>query len=437
MSKKFKLTPTQMLIETPKIMRDPLGWMVGATAKHGDVVVCDVNSFRVYVASDPAWIEHVLVKNARNYSKATVQFETFSAVTGNGLLNSDGDFWLSQRRLAQPAFHRKLLDGMAGTMVKSAVHTAHKWRRMVGQTVDMEHEMLLLSLPVICEALFGEDVRGRAEQLVLDVTHALDQVMFRAQLPFNFAAKLPLPVNRKFARSMGALDAWVEGMIEARRRGDLAHDSDDLLGMLVAADLPTPVIRDEVMTMIVAGYETVASGLTWTWYLLDKHPRVAVRLRHELAQVLNGQTPTLDDLPHLPYLKMVVDESFRLFPPSWLVSRRAEGADEIGGVTIPERSMVVISPWVVHRNARLWDAPERFSPERFAAENKPSIRKYTYIPFGSGQRMCIGNHFALLETQLVLAALAQQFKPEIAQKEPKVLGMVTVRPKNGLKMRLR
>ncbi len=424
-------------------MRDPLSFMVAMTRQHGDVVAADFGDFRAFIVNHPDWIEHVLVKNHRNYSKQTVQFTTFSEVTGNGLLNSDGDFWRRQRRIVQPAFHRKTLTDLATIMTDAADRTAARWRTQPGAIVDIEHEMLLLSLPVICESLFGADIRARAAELVEAVTHALDRVMFRAQLPIAGAERLPLAVNRRFEQSMKVLEKWIAEMIDGRRAESVART--DLLGILLSATdedgrpLPDVVIRDEVMTLIVAGYETVASGLTWIWYLLDQHPYSAQWLREELSDVLHGRTPTLADLPHLPRLKMIVDESFRLYPPSWLVSRQAVAADRIAGHAIEPGALVIISPWVMHRNAAFWPDPEQFDPLRFdlAKTDKPKTRpRYSYIPFGGGPRLCIGNHFALLETQLVLATLAQQFAPTLAQKRPHVAAMVTVRPKNGLQMQI-
>ena len=433
------ISPIRLLLDTPRIMRDSPGYLTELVAQHGDIVRLEAGEQVVIVVAQPEVIGHVLVENWRNYSKATPQFEMFKTVTGNGLLNSDGDFWLSQRRIQQPGFHRGILEGFAETIVREAAALGEQWQSLAGEVVDVEAEMMGLSLRVICDCLFGMDIGKYSAEYVNQFAHALDYVMFRAQLPMDGAKRLPIRVVKEYKQAMLALDGLVSGLIADRRSKD--ECGDDLLGMLLAArsedgePLPDFVIRDEVMTLIVAGYETVATGLTWLFYLLSQNSIALERVRVELATVLRGRLPTLSDLSELVALKAVVDEGFRLIPPSWLISRRALTDDKIGDLVIPGDAIVVVSPFAMHRNPRYWTDPERFWPGRFSAE-KP--QKYQYIPFGAGPRLCIGNRFAEMETQLVLATMLQFFNLDYAGKRPpRPLGRITVRPKGGMPMRIR
>jgi cytochrome P450 len=435
----------RLLLATPGIMRNPLAFLVKASREYGDVVQFDVGSDQaVILVNHPAAIERVLVENHRNYTKQTIQFETFGLVTGNGLLNSDGAFWLQQRRIAQPAFHRRQLDEFGSLITNHAQQLAAAWRAdHLGQApIDVEEEMLRLSLPIICEALFGYDVRERTEEIVQAIAHALDYVMFRARVFLPIPRTWPLRINRDFQAGMELLDAFVDELIATRQQS--GREEGDLLGLLLGvrdADtgeaMPLQHVRDEVLTAIVAGFETVASGMTWIWYLLDQHPDVAARLHAELDRELEGRPPALSDLMRLPYLNQVIKEAWRLYPPSWLISRRAQEDDELLGQPVRAGSLIVISPYVIHRHAAYWPEPERFDPDRFAEGQGGSETRYAYIPFGGGPRLCIGNRFAEMEAQLVIATLAQHFTLRLAAGQSvATVAQVTIRPQGGLRMHI-
>ena len=430
------IPPEQLLKDTPRILRDPLSYLVDLTRREGDIVTFDIQGQSAVIVNSPDWIEHILVQNYRNYTKETVQFETFALVAGNGLLNSDGAFWLRQRRLAQPHFHHTKLLQWGQWMTDSAELIGRSWQNQ--PTIDMEHEMFALTLPIITQALFSLNTHSHADELVKQFTHTLNYVMYRARMPISWAARLPLPVVRRYHESMAELERLIAQMIESRRNDP--NPPDDLLTTFIQArdeesgdPLPDLQIRDEIMTMILAGFETVATGLTWTWYLLSQHPQVTALLHAELDQQLGGRVPTSADFPQLPYTRMVFEEALRLYPPAWVMSRRAIESDKLGDVVIPAGATVIISPYTVHRHAGHWPNPDQFLPERFSAENKRTRHRYAYIPFGGGARLCIGNRFAELESMLVLATLAQRFAPTPVKK-PQTVAMVTIRPKNGLLM---
>lgn len=426
--------------QAPRIIRDPLNFLTAATQRYGPLLHADLGGVPVYVLNTPESIRHVLINNQRNYTKATPQFETFKLVTGNGLLNSDGAFWLQQRRIAQPAFHQRRLQALDSLIVSEAQALLKRWQVQAGATLDLEHEMLTLTLPIVCQALFGADVRARAHELVALTAVGLDYAMFRARVLLPIPLNWPLPINRRFRHSQARLDAFIYDLIAARRADPAGHD--DLLTLLLEAvngdgrPLSDTQIRDEVMTMIVAGYETVATGLTWTWHLLANEPAAAAQLRAELHSVLAGRAPALADLPQLPFVRMVVEEAWRLYPPAWLITRRATAADEIAGANIPAGAVMVISPYVLHHSAEYWPAPDRFDPTRFRT-GAPAPTQCTFLPFGAGPRLCIGNRLAEMEAQLILATLAPHFAPTHIAARPVALNpLVTIRPRGGLPMRL-
>jgi cytochrome P450 len=284
-------------------------------------------------------------------------------------------------------------------------------------------------------------VRARAHELVELTAAGLDYAMFRARVLLPIPLSWPLPINRRFRDSQARLDAFIYDLMAARRADSAEHN--DLLTLLLEATgsdgrpLSDAMIRDEIMTMIVAGYETVATGLTWTWHLLAREPAAAAQLRAELAAVLAGRAPTLADLPQLPFLRMVVEEAWRLYPPAWLITRRATAADEIGGAAIPAGAVMVISPYVLHHSAEYWPDPDRFDPSRFR-DGAPPPSHCTFLPFGAGPRLCIGNRLAEMEAQLILATLVPHFAPAHATPRPVGLKpLVTIRPRGGLPMQLR
>jgi cytochrome P450 len=433
------LNQYQLLAHTPRILRDPLNYLTDLTNTHGDVVEIDVAGFKAFVLAEPEAIEHVLVSNFRNYSKETPQFETFKFVAGDGLLNSDGDLWRQQRRIMQPAFHRKKLEKLIAAMIRWTDKRVERWTQKSGQLLLIEDEMMTLSLEILCETLFGVELKARSEELVHTVNRTLDYVMFRARMPFDAINNVPLKVVRDYKASMIEVDRFVDELVAARRASESDHD--DLLQLLIEAEddagnpLSRDLIRDEIVTMIVAGYETVATGLTWTWYLLDSAPAVVAQARQEIARVLNGRDLSIETLRELTYIQAIYTEGLRLYPPAWVVSRKAMDSDEIAGRHVPAGSPVIISPYAMHHNPRYWFGAERFTPERWLPEWGRKRHKWQYIPFGAGPRLCIGSRFAEMEAAVVLATLLPKFDVAYAAKAaPGMDALVTIRPKNHMPM---
>jgi cytochrome P450 len=422
----------------------PLHALCRIAQRYGDVFQYPVGFWTVYVVTDPAGVRHVLQDNNRNYSKATFQYRLLGLVTGNGLLSSEGAFWLRQRRLAQPAFHRQRLHRLGTLTTDATLRMLARWDGLArrGESVDIDGEMMRLTLEIVGMALFTVDLSDDADALSRATMATLDHVARRARLPFAPPPRIPTPGNRRFIAAVRTLDDAIFGLVRERRRAPDAHD--DLLAMLMAArdaetgeGMTDRQLRDEIITFLIAGHETVASALVWAWYLLSLHPAVERTLHAEIDGALAGRTPAMDDLAQLPYTAMTIDETLRLYPPSWISTRRALGADAIGGRRIPANALVVMSPYVTHRRSACWPNPEGFDPERFLPAVVAARPRFAYFPFGGGPHLCIGNTFALVESQLIVATVAQRYRLAlIPGQRIEVAPLVTLRPKDGMLMAL-
>lgn len=423
---------------------DPLQLLAARQREHGDFVASRLFGRDVFLVSDPDAIQYVLQKNAKNYVKSHT-YDALRVVLGDGLLTSEGEFWLRQRKLAQPWFHRERLDGFVDIMARATAETIARWDEVAAQRgeVDLHAEMMRLTLRIVGEALFSSDVDGAAAEIGNAVTTALDTfdrfMGFVVIMPpwLRLPRNVPIP---RIRRVKAALDDLVFGMIEHRRGS--AEQRHDLLSMLLEARdddgqaMTDRQIRDEVLTLLIAGHETTAVALTWAFLLLGDHPDAERRIAAEAAGVLDGRAPTLGTVQELAFTARVVDETLRLYPPAWVLGRQAVADDEIAGYRVPAGSMIQISPYVLHRDPRLWPDPERFDPDRFAAPPE-SRHRYSYLPFGGGQRICIGNRFALIEAALVLAMLVSRY--QIARVDPAPVEAhpsITLRPRGGLRVTL-
>jgi cytochrome P450 len=359
------------------------------------------------------------------------------------LLTSEDDFHCRQRRLVQPAFHRDRLAGYASSMVDCAVRCRDQWQS--GAEFDVSQLMMRLSMAIVARALFSSDIESDADE----ISAALGQVfeLFEALLmPFSqWLEKLPLSSVRRFERARDRLDQIVYRLIAERRAS--GGDNGDLLSMLLLSQdeegdsdkscrgLTDKQVRDEALTILLAGHETTANALTWTWYLLSQNPDAEAQLHAELDRVLAGRLPTLDDLPRLRYTEGVFAESLRLYPPAWAIGRRAKQDFSIGEYVIPARSIVLMSPWVVQRDARWFPDPLQFAPERWQTGEIESRPKFSYFPFGGGARVCIGERFAWMEGVLIIATLAQKWRLRLAEgQRVEPLPLITLRTKYGMKM---
>jgi cytochrome P450 len=359
---------------------------------------------------------------------------------GTGLLTSEGDVHLRQRRLAQPAFHRQRVAAYGATMAAYAAARRDRWRS--GATVDVHQEMMALTLAIAGKTLFDADVEHEAAEIGAALATTFQSFHFGFFLPFGeLLERLPLPATLRFRKARARLDATIYRMIDERRRS--GADRGDLLSMLLLAQdtegdgggMTDLQLRDEAMTIFLAGHETTANMLTWTWYLLSQHPDVEARLHAEVDAALGDRLPTANDLARLPYSRMVLAEAMRLYPPAWIIGRRALGPFEAAGYEIPARSIILASQYVTHRDARWFPDPERFDPERFTPEQQAARPKFAYYPFGGGPRVCIGEQFAWMEGVLVLATIAQRWTLRLVPGHPVALQpIITLRPKFGMRM---
>jgi len=419
--------------------RSPLTFLTELRDRYGDIARVPLGSETLYLFSHPDLVRDVLVTNHRNFHKGR-GLERAKILLGEGLLTSEGDFHLRQRRLAQPAFHRQRVAAYGTTMATYAASRRDRWQS--GATIDAHHEMMALTLAIVGKTLFDADVEHEAAEIGAALATTFESFSFGFFLPFGeLLERLPLPATLRFRKARARLDATIYRLIEERRR--TGGDRGDLLSMLLLAQdtegdgggMTDLQLRDEAMTIFLAGHETTANALTWTWYLLSQHPAVEARLHAEIDSALGGRLPTADDLALLPYTRMVLAESMRLYPPAWLVGRRALGPFESNGYTIPGRSIILVSQYVMHRDARWFPDPERFDPERFTPERQAERPKFAYFPFGGGPRVCIGEQFAWMEGIIALATIAQHWKLRLVPGHPVALQpIVTLRPKHGIRM---
>ena len=418
--------------------RNPIKFLTHLTERYGDLVYFEFGPQPMFMVNHPDYIRDVLVTHNKKFMKGE-GLQRAKRLLGEGLLTSEGEFHLRQRRLAQPAFHRQRIAGYAATMVEYAARDCDRWR--AGETRDIAREMMRLTLAIAGKTLFDANVEGEADEIGKALTTTFE--LFNSlTLPFaQLLDRLPLPANKRFEKARGRLDATIYRIINERRAS--GEDRGDLLSMLIAArdeegdgaGMTDEQLRDEAMTIFLAGHETTANALTWTWYLLSQHPEIEARFHAEVDEVLKGALPTADDFPRLRYTEMVFAEAMRLYPPAWVIGRRALGDHQINGYKIPARSILLMSQYVTHHDARFFPDPFRFDPERWTPEARESRQKFSYFPFGGGPRVCIGESFAWMEGALVLATIAQRFRMRLAPGHPvEMQPLVTLRPKHGMRM---
>lgn len=446
--------PTQ---DNPMPPSPPIGWFGGHffrfrrnptkflqdAAKLGDVVLMSMGGKPMYFLNHPDFVREVFSVNNAKFEKGRA-LKRSKRLLGEGLLTSESDFHLRQRRMIQPAFHRQRIAGYAASMVEYGERMADKWQN--GATYDVSREMMHLTLQIVGKTLFSANVEDEADEVGAALT-AIVEMFDYLLLPFSeILEKLPLiPLVKKFDRAKATMDGVIYRIIEERRK--TGEDKGDLLTMLLEArdiegdgtGMSDKQLRDEALTLFLAGHETTANALTWTWYLLSQNAEAEAKLHEEIDRVLaENRPPTFEDYASLKYTEAVIAESMRLYPPAWAIGRMAMEDYEIGGYQIPQKSLLLFSPFVAHRDVRFWAEPDKFLPERWlAAENsiKEAGQKYIYFPFGGGVRRCIGEQFAWTEGVLLLATLARKWKLRLVPSQKVELNpLVTLRPKYGMKM---
>jgi len=427
--------PRLLLGHSPWTGDDPLRTLTHWAREYGDVVYFRRFHYHVYFLNRPDLIEQVLVTDPRNFIKGR-GLQANRRLFGNGLLTSEGDYWFGQRRLMQPAFHRERIAAYGKAMVASTTRMLETWRD--GERRDVHEDMMRLALEIVAQTLFSTEVEADVERV-----GAMLKVLMKenrsARILLPFFRMLPTPGNLRYRIAVHQLDEIVYRIIrEHRARG---RDTGDLLSILLRArdedgrQMTDTQLRDEAMTLFLAGHETTALALSWTWYLLAQNPDVEHKLEAELRGVLEGRAPEVEDLPRLPYTERVIKESMRLYPPAYVIARIAASDCEIGGYRVPRGASLVMSQWVTHRDPRYWDEPERFNPDRWTPEFEKRLPRFAYFPFGGGPRVCIGASFALMEAALLLATIAPRFRLALADDHPvEPFPSITLRPKDGIKV---
>jgi len=424
-----------MVRDALSIARSPLTFLERVVARHGDLVAFPSPRGAVLLVNDPAGVRRVLQDNPRGYGKDTVQYRSLAAVTGQGLLTADGDTWREHRRLVQPAFHHGALAGLAEAAVGAGLRLRERWDAAHPAPVDADAALMAEMLTLVGRTFFAADLDPAAGGIVTAVDGALRLLVRRARSPVP--RRWPTPSRHRLRRAVRTVDGAVEALLAGRRALPPGRAPDDVLGLLLAAHaqgaLTDRGVRDEIVTLVIAGYETVASSLTWTLGLLADHPGAQDALAAEVDAL--GGVPSWTDLPRLPYTRAVLDEALRLYPPAWALTRRALAEDRVAGVSIPAGTLVIISPWLLHRREADWPEPDRFDPGRFLGRSPGTAApRGGYLPFGLGPRLCIGRDVALTEAVLVLATLLRGrrvHRPDGAR-APAVDALVTLRPRGGL-----
>ena len=413
---------------------------VALQQEYGDIVYVKLGPLNGYILSSPDYVHHVLVKNQKNYIKG-IGYDGLRLLVGQGVLTSEGEVWRQQRRLMQPPFTPTAIMQFADMMIEITQRLLDRWEPYAdrGEVLTLDAEMLHLTMSIIGRAMFSIDLGKESKEVGAAFEEAFGFIPSRSGLALPLA--LPLPAHRRFQANLEIINRFIDERIAEGRR---TPGQENLLSMLLRARdeetgqvLSETDLRDEVVTLFFAGFETTARSLTWGWYLLAQHPEVQAKLAAEADQVLQGRAPTIDDLFQLNYTRQVVDETLRLYPPTALLARQNVEADEIGGYSIPPNSMIILVPYLVHRYPGLWPDPERFDPERFTPQASEARPKTAYIPFASGPRVCLGNNFALLEMVYAISMAAGRYRLEMAQDEEipfELLG--TMRPTKPLQVKV-
>jgi cytochrome P450 len=427
-----------LLGSLPDFRRDIRLALLEGWREYGDIVEFNVAG-PGYLIVHPDYIQQVL-RDEGTFPHAPFLRARWAKIVGGGLVTSKGTFWERQRRLANPSFHQDRIIEFGQIMTETTSEMLDEWQKAAdsGQPIEVRDEMMRLTITILSKAMFSADIWGKTDQIGRDVGVLLTHASNRLFSPVDPPEWIPIPAHRRFLNAQRSFDNLIYEIIAERRK----EPRNDLLSMfLQARDAETGEamddiqVRDEVRTMFIAGHETTATSLGWTWYLLSAYPEVAAKLRAELAEVLGGRTPTANDLPKLPYLWRVIQESLRLYPPIWMYLRTSLTDEEIGGHWIQAGKNICVSPYITHRHPEFYENPEGFDPSRFEPEKTKNWHRFQFFPFGGGPRKCIGNNFAITEMQLVVATAAQRFELELVPAHPvDIQAGLSLRPREGLSM---
>ena len=421
----------------PEMMGDMLGMFMNITREYGGIVQFKLFNKPYLLVTNPDYVKHILQDHYRNYIRGR-SVETGRVLLGDGLPLTDGDFWLRERRLMQPAFHRQRLLSLVEKMTQTIAERLDGWKKF--NQVDMEIEMSQLTLTIIIQAMFSARLTHQIGDLAEAFKTASQFMLWRSQQMWAPPLWVPVPRNASYNKALKTLNEIVYPLIEEARK----NPGNDLLDIMLEArdeqtgeSMTDKQVRDEVVTIFFAGHETSAASMTWMFYLISQHSGVEMKLRKEIADVLDGRTPAFADLPKLTYHQKVIQETLRLYPAAYLFAREAVGDQILEGYKIPAGTMIFITPYVTHRDSRFWADPERFDPERFQPDQVAKRPAHVYFPFGEGPHVCIGNNFAITEMQLILAMALQRFNFQLASDQKIGLSLeATLRPKYGMRMNI-
>jgi cytochrome P450 len=424
-----------------QLRRDPLAGMRQMAREYGDIVRFHVLMQERTLLNRADLINQVLVIQHAKFHKSDLTRRITARMLGQGLLVSEGEFWRRQRRLAQPAFHKSRTNDYASTMLEIAQTHIRDWRE--GEARNIAQEMTALTLDIAVRTLFGTTLPGEANKVGVAMTFLMRYSLRRQRLPFRIPERIPTPANRRANRELEFIDSLVYRMISERRAAGNSNHHNDLLALLMAAmdedgtQMTPQQLHDEAMTLFLAGHETTAQMLSWTWFALSENPAVEARLHEELHGVLGGRPPGAADFPRLPYLQALMNEVLRLYPPAYILAREVVSPCEIGGYGFRAGSTIVLSQWITQRDPRYYDDPDAFRPERWLDGLEDRLPAGAYFPFGDGPRRCIGQGFALLEAAIVTATIAQKFSFRMVPGHPVIPEpLVTLRPRHGIQMTL-
>jgi len=430
-----------LLGSLPELQRDMLGLYRNSAREYGDVVRLRFMGLDTFTVSHPDHFKYVLQDNNKNYGRNPFINDLVRMFVGDSLFTTDGGDWLSRRRLMQPAFHRQRIATFGALMSAATSEMLAGWdAEPDGRLLQLDPALMALTLRIAGQALFSVDLLGESSALGEGFTGMSEYINYRMKHPFPPPLFVPTKANRLYRRTRRLLDEKIYGLIRQRRAEAAEHG--DLLGMLMEArdadtgeGMSDDQLRNEIAVMMFAGHETTAATLAWAFYLLSQNPAAEAKLHAELDSVLAGRAPTLDDLPRLPYTRLVVDETLRMYPPAFAITRASLGPDVIGGYRLPAKASVTLLTWNAHYDPRFWDKPDLFDPERFTPEGSANRPAFAYLPFGAGPRQCIGNIFALSEAQLVLAGMAQRYQLRLTPGHPvKPRPIFVLRTSHGLPM---
>jgi cytochrome P450 len=429
-----------LLGNLPEFARDVLGFFARSAREHGDVVTLRLGGRTGFMLNHPDLIEQVLVTEQRNFVKHSWFWRHVTAVFGSGLLTNEGDPWLAQRRMIQPAFHRERIAGYGRVMVDATERMLDGWRD--GEVRDVHRDLMALTLEIVAKVLFDAEVKEDVAQFEAALDDALEAIALRFRRPFPVPDWIPLPSNSRYNRAVREIDELVYRFIREHEEHGTENGT-DLLSVLMQArteddrPMPTKQIRDEAVTLVLAGHETTALTLSWAFALLSLHPEVADRLTAELDAVLGDRPPAVEDLPRLRYTEHVISESMRLYPPAYAIGREAVADCEIGGWHVAAGTTLFVVAWVLHRDPRWFADPDAFRPERWEDGLAERLPRFAYLPFGGGPRLCVGNRFATMEAVLILAAVARRFRVELEpNRMPEPFPTITLRPREGVRARV-